>query len=275
MSEIINLIEHNPDSYIYKEAVEILSKKLKNDYSFILQAWDHEMPKETRYPKILISTSDEAHHTPDQVQDSSYVHIFKQYAPMRDPLDRTSVEAMDRVSPLPLGCLEGFVNKNIPIAEREYDWFWMGQFDPYTRRNFRQSTERLQQERPNYNSYVLWYEGWNNGIALGDYCDIMNNTKVALVPIGSGSSESFRFFEAMCAGCIVINVGMPQTPMYNAAPAFPMDTGWAELTRTMDFILSREEEVLEYHSNVARLWHEHFCSPENLAEYMFKRIEIC
>ena len=55
MSEVINLIEQNPDSYMYKEAVEILSKKLKNDYSFILQVWNHEMPKETKYPKILIS----------------------------------------------------------------------------------------------------------------------------------------------------------------------------------------------------------------------------
>ena len=273
MSEIINLIEQNPDSYIYKEAAEILSKKLKNDYSFILQVWNHEMPTKTKYPKVLISTSDETHHTPDQVQDDSYVHIFKQYAPMREPFDITSVETVDRVSPLPLGCLEGFVSQDIPIAKRTRDWSWMGQFDPYTRVNFRHAVDRLQRERPNYNSHVLWYEGWNNGDAISSYCDVMNDTKIALVPIGSGSRESFRFFEAMYAGCIVINVGMPQTPMYNAAPAFPMDIGWTELTRTVDFLLSREEEVLEYHSNAARLWYEHFCSPERLAEYMLKRIE--
>ena len=273
MSEIINLIEQNPDSYVYQEAVEILSKKLKNDYSFILQVWNHEIPKETKYPKILISTSDEAHNVPEQTQDDSYVHIFKQYAPMGTPTDQTSVKNINRVSPLPLGCLEGFVNQDIPITKRTKDWSWMGQFDPYTRVNFRQAVDRLQGERPNYNSHVLWYEGWNNGDAIDSYCDVMNDTKIALVPIGSGSKESFRFFEAMCAGCIVINVGMPQTPMYNAAPAFPMDAGWAELTRTVDFILGREEEVLEYHSNAAKLWYEHFCSPERLAEYMFKRIE--
>ena len=149
----------------------------------------------------------------------------------------------------------------------------MGQFDPYSRRNFKDAVTKLEQERPNYRNHVLWYDGWNNGIALDGYCDIMNNTKVALVPIGSGSWESFRFFEAMCAGCIVINVGMPQTPMYAAAPAFPMDAGWAELTKIIDFILSIEEEVLEYQSNSAIMWYEHFCSPERLAEYMFKRIK--
>ena len=273
MSEIINLIEQNPDVHVYQEAVEILSKKLKNDYSFILQVWNHEMPAETKYPKILISTSDEAHNVPDQTQDDSYVHIFKQYAPMETPTDQTSVKNINRVSPLPLGCLEGFVNQDIPITKRTKDWSWMGQFDPYTRVNFRQAVDRLQSERPDYNSHVLWYEGWNNGDAIDSYCDVMNNTKVALVPIGSGSGESFRFFEAMCAGCIVINAGLPYTPMYSAAPAFPIDAGWAELTRTIDFILGREEEVLEYHSNAARLWYEHFCSPESLAEYMFKRIE--
>jgi hypothetical protein len=273
MSEVINLIEQNPDSYMYKEAVEILSKKLKNDYSFILQVWNHEMPKETKYSKILISTSDEAHNVPDQIQDDSYVHIFKQYAPMETPTDRMSVKNVDRVSPLPLGCIEGFTNKNIPIAKRTRDWSWMGQFDPYTRVNFRQAVDRLQGERPDYNSHVLWYEGWNNGDAIDSYCDVMNDTKIALVPIGSGSRESFRFFEAMSAGCIVINAGLPYTPMYSAAPAFPIDAGWADLTKTIDFILSREEEVLEYHSNAARLWYEHFCSPESLAEYMFKRIK--
>ena len=273
MSEIINLIKQNPDSYVYQEAVEILSKKLKNDYSFILQVWNHEMPKETKYPKILISTSDEAHNVPDQTQDDSYVHIFKQYAPMETPTDQTSVKNINRVSPLPLGCLEGFVSQDIPITKRTKDWSWMGQFDPYTRVNFRQAVDRLQSERPDYNSHVLWYEGWNNGDAIDSYCDVMNDTKIALVPIGSGSRESFRFFEAMSAGCIVINAGLPYTPMYSAAPAFPIDAGWAELTRTIDFLLDREEEVLEYHSNAARLWYEHFCSPENLAEYMFKRIE--
>jgi len=273
MSEIINLIEENPDCHIYAEAIEILCKKLKNDYSFILQMWDHEMPARTKYPKILISTSDEMHGVPTQIEDSSYVHIFKQYAPMGTPTDQTSVKNINRVSPLPLGCLKGFSSQDIPITKRTRDWSWMGQFDPYTRVNFRQAVDRLQGERPDYNSHVLWYEGWNNGDAIDSYCDVMNDTKIALVPIGSGSKESFRFFEAMCAGCIVINAGMPQTPMYNTAPAFPMDAGWADLTRTVDFILGREEEEMLYLSKTARVWYEHFCSPESIADYMLKRIE--
>ena len=274
MSEIINLIEKNPDSHVYVEAVEILSKLLApKNYSFILQVWNHEIPSETKYPKVFISTSDEAHGIPDQVQDESFVHIFKQYMPMQHPNYWESVVSVNKVSPIPLCHLEGVTNNNIPINQREYDWSWMGQYDPYTRNYFRAAVDSLEKERPQYKNKVLWYEGWNNGDAIDSYCDVMNDTKIALVPIGSGSRESFRFFEAMHAGCIVINAGLPYTPMYSAAPAFPMDAAWAALTKTIDFILGREEEVLEYHSNAARLWYEHFCSPESLAEYMFKRIE--
>ena len=80
-------------------------------------------------------------------------------------------------------------------------------------------------QRPEYNSHVLWYEGWNNGDIISSYCDVMNDTKIALVPTGSASRESFRFFEAMCAGCIVINVGMPHSPYVRRGSSVP-DRCW-------------------------------------------------
>lgn len=272
MSEIINLIEDSPDSHIYAEAAEILSKRLKNDYSFILQIWDHEMPVKTKYPKILISTSDEMHQVPAQIEDGSYVHIFKQYIPMVDAFKQTSVIHSDKVSPLPLGHLEGFVDKNIPTLERKYEWSWMGQFDPYRRLDFKAAVTKLEQERPDYRGHVLWYDGWNNGDPLSEYCDIMNNTKIALVPTGSGSLESFRFFEAMRAGCVVLSVGMPDIAMYSVSPKVYIDKNWAHLNEAMDYLMSREEELL-YLSKAARVWYEHFCSPEGIANYMLKRIK--
>jgi len=272
MSEIINLIEENPDCHIYAEAIEILCKKLKNDYSFILQLWDGEMPKETKYPRILISTSDEAHLIPTQVGDPEYLHVFKQYIPMKDTIDKMSVIHLDGISSLPLGHLEGFVDKNIPVLERKYEWSWMGQFDPHARRNFRGAVAKLEQERPNYRNHVLWYDGWNNGVPLSEYCDVMNDTKIALVPTGSGSLESFRFFEAMRAGCVVLSVGMPHVAMYNVSPKIFMDQNWTSLNEAMDYLMSREEEM-SYLSKSARVWYEYFCSPEKVADYMFNELQ--
>ena len=47
MSEIINLAKDKPDTYVYQQAAEILCDTLEKDYSFVIQLWDHEKPKET------------------------------------------------------------------------------------------------------------------------------------------------------------------------------------------------------------------------------------
>jgi|TARA_R110002012_G_scaffold260919_2_gene442697 hypothetical protein len=272
MSEIINLIKKNPDSHIYAEAVEILSSLLgAKNYSFILQVWNHEIPQDTKYPKVLISTSDEIHGIPDQVEDESFVHIFKQYAPMEHPNHGHSVVSVDKVSPIPLCNLEGVVNQNIPINEREYDWSWMGQYDPFTRTHFRVAVDSLEKERPQYKNRVLWYQGWNNGSSVEDYTETINNTKVAVVPIGSGSLESFRFFEAMMCGCVVLNTALPDVMFYNVSPHLRMD-GWTNLNEAMDRILSRPDEM-EHLSKQAKEWYKDFCTPQSIAEYMYKKLE--
>ena len=136
MSEVINLIKDNPDSHVYSKAANILSQSLQEDYSFVIQVWDHEMPQDTKHKKILISTSDEAHKVPSQVDDSGFAHIFKQYAPMADANNPSSIQEIRGVTPIPLCHLEGVKNNGIPILEREYDWSWMGQYDPYRRRAY-------------------------------------------------------------------------------------------------------------------------------------------
>ena len=269
MSEIINLIKGNPDDHVYSDAVEILCEELEEDYSFILQVWKHEMPTKTKYPKVLISTSDESHRLPDQIFDPSFVHIFKQYAPLDN---RRIVKKVRGVSALPLCHLKGFENYDIPISERTYDWAWMGQYDPYTRGHFKAAVDLLERERPHYNKHVLWYQGWNNGSGMEEYTNVMNNAKIALVPIGSGSVESFRFFEAMMCGCVVLNTSLPDVPFYNAAPHVNIDKGWRTLNETVDRLLGAKGEMEDY-SQKAKKWYEEFCSPRSLANYMAARLQ--
>ena len=47
MSEIINLAQDKPDTYVYQQAAEILCDTLQQDYSFVIQKWDGEKPTET------------------------------------------------------------------------------------------------------------------------------------------------------------------------------------------------------------------------------------
>ena len=270
MTEIINLAEGNGDDHVYAEAAKIASKKLKNDYSFIIQVWKHEMPEETRYPKVLISTSDEAHNIPKQINDDSFVHIFKQYAPLTTE-NMLDIQAAGKVTAIPLCHLQGVYNKNIPIKERDHDWSWMGKFDPYTRSHFRGCVDRLSYSRPDYKSKVLWYDGWGNGEDLDSYSDIMNGTKIAPAPVGSSSVESFRFFEAMMCGCVVLNTSLPPTDFYNSAPYIKIDD-WHQLTEVVDFLLA-DLDTMEELSNKAKEWYKNFCSPEAISELIVSKLE--
>ena len=270
MSEILNLIKKNPDSHVYSKAAEILSKKLNTDYSFVIQVWDHEMPQKTKYKKILISTSDEAHQIPKESNDDSFAYIFKQYIPMSNPNIPHSVKDFENVSAIPLCHLEGVKNLDIPINQRAYDWSWMGQYDPYRRANFRTHLDALCED-PFLKKKVLWYEGWNNGADTGEYSDTINNTKIILVPQGSGSLESFRFFEAMMAGCIILTKDQPAIDFYNVAPCIKIDS-WHNSAEIIHNIINSPEEI-SFLSEQGKRWYQHFCSPEGLANYMYRTLK--
>ena len=272
MSEIINLAKGNGDDHVYEEAARIASKKLKNDYSFIIQVWKHEMPENTKYPKVFISTSDENHQLPEQVHDDSFVHIFKQYIPLRNARDHTDVYQRYEVDESSPDMAKAFAeNRNIPIKDREFDWSWMGQFNPYTRVYFRGKTDKLESSRPQYKNKVLWYYGWNSGEGTSSYTDVINNTKIMPVPIGSGSVESFRFFEAMMCGCVVLNTGVPPTEFYNKAPYVKLDD-WNQLVEAMDMLLSNEKRMEEM-SQKSKEWYQEFCSPESICDLIVSKLE--
>jgi hypothetical protein len=270
MSEIINLIEKNPDSHVYQSAVKILATKINKDYSFIINVWDHEMPHKTKYPKVLISTSDEAHQVPVQVDDSDFVHIFKQYAPMENADIPISVQSISNVTPIPLCHLEGVVDCGSSILSRQYDWSWMGQFDPCRRVEFKNAIDKAAQNNGLKNK-VLWYNGWNNGSDTTSYSDIVNQTKIIPVPRGSGSLESFRFFEAMMCGCIVVTVSQPCVDFYDVAPCVYIPS-WDNFENSVKGLLKKKEQ-LEFISLQSRAWYKYFCTPEGLSSYMYRAMK--
>lgn len=271
MSEIINLIPNNPDVHVYEKAVEILASKLNTDFSFVLQVWSDKTP-DTKYPKILILTSDETHKIPEQIQDKNVAYIFKQYAPMSNIYDPKSVQQIPRVFPLPLCQLRGFVDLDIDINDRAIDWCWMGQYDPYRRQDFKYAVD-IASNLNNTKHVKLWYDGWNNGMKINEYCTIMNNTKIALVPCGSASFETFRFFEAMMCGCVALSIRQPSIDFYRMAPYIEIENWIRDIEKHITETLSNQG-LLSTLSIEARKWHNKYCSPEGLANYMLSKLHV-
>jgi hypothetical protein len=270
MSEVINLAKGNGDDHVYEEAACILSSRLERRYSFVINNWNRPLPK-TNYPIIFISTSDETHQMPnDMIERDDVAYIFKQYHPMSNMDDVNSIIYNRKVFGIPLCHLKGVKNLNIPINDRSLDWTFMGQFDPYRRVDFKRFVDQLE-ENKRLRYKCLWYEGWNNGIDKAEYSSVLNNSKVALVPRGSASRETFRFFEAMMCGCAVVGVDLPRVEFYNKANYTKIDN-WT-------FAADEINKLLQDKTNLAKLsqdaydWYEYYCSPLGLARYMERRIE--
>tara|TARA_B100001113_G_scaffold353311_1_gene357136 strand:- start:3938 stop:4762 length:825 start_codon:yes stop_codon:yes gene_type:complete len=270
MSEIINLIPQNPDVHVYHEALEIVKNKISQDFSFIIQTWNGSIMTETKHKKVLVLTSDEAHQTPKHINYPDVAHVFKQYAPMSNMRDYTTVKNVDRVTPIPLCHLKGVKNLGVPIPERQYDWCWMGQFDPYQRVDFKMAIDAL--AHLNETKYrLMWYDGWNNGVHVDEYNWTINNTKIIFAPTGSASLETFRFYEGMMSGCMVISIKQPNVSFYDKAPYIKVRE-WNEILPAVTNILN-DLSVIEKYSSEAQDWYNKHCSPEGLAEYMMKALE--
>lgn len=272
MSEIINLIPDSPDIDIYLKAVEIVCQKIDVDYSFVLQIWNKEIP-ETKYKKVLILTSDEQHQIPTHHFDKNVQHIFKQYMPMKELRNPDSVLNIPKITPLPLGHLRGITHTNIPINDRKLDWCWMGQYDPYSRVDFKHCIDNLCTTY-DFKNECLWYNGWNNGFDKSKYSDILNDTKIALVPVGSASIETFRFFESMMCGCVVISVQQPRTYFYNEARYIKVEQwDYQNIAAIIKNIIQNKKLIQEL-SELSVRWYDMFCSPAALAKYMIGALGV-
>ena len=74
-----------------------------------------------------------------------------------------------------------------------------------------------------------------------DYSTRLANTKVCLVPRG-GSVETYRWFEAMRVGCVVIGEPMPPFWFYKGSPAVEV-SDWRDLPAILDRLLTDPAEL--------------------------------
>lgn len=102
------------------------------------------------------------------------------------------------------------------------------------------------------------------------YSEIMADTKICLAPRGS-SAETYRFFEAMRQGCVVICNRLPGHWFYDGCPAIQIDD-WRDLEACVRPLLAEPDRLLALHRE-SLAWWESKCSERAVAETIARCLE--
>lgn len=94
------------------------------------------------------------------------------------------------------------------------------------------------------------------------YSNIMADTKICLAPRGS-SAETYRFFEALRHGCIVICDRLPPHWFYDGCPAVQIDD-WRDLEASVRPLIADPEHLFALHRE-SLAWWESKCSERAVA----------
>ncbi|WP_416670498.1 exostosin domain-containing protein [Egbenema bharatensis] len=97
------------------------------------------------------------------------------------------------------------------------------------------------------------------------YSERMMNSKICLVPRGT-SFETFRFFEALRYGCIVVTEALPDRWFYTDSPAIQINN-WNELETILSNLLNHPDRLQSLHQASLNWWKD-YCSETAVGQYM-------
>jgi hypothetical protein len=119
-----------------------------------------------------------------------------------------------KIFPIPCGYISRFLSKppsekvvfpkQKNINERLYDIFFSGQNHYGLANQERFNCYQYINKITNFKTLTKLTNGFGEGFGLKEYYEILNNSKISIVPKGYSVKESFRFFESFAMGCIVI-----------------------------------------------------------------------
>lgn len=209
----MQVINDLPKNYVENNTCKLISKNLQSflgdDFLLHIRSWEQKPIPIYNKKKIVIVTSAEGHkYIPEETNEENCSGVFMHYYPkvsISKQYEPENFVEMKNLYPLPLGCTDFYKEGEIKqLKDREFDCCFIGQLDPYRRMDFFNCMKELH-SRSRYKNIIGFYEGWNNGYSGEKYSDIMRNSKIAFVPCGSASLDTFRFYEAASSGCIIIS----------------------------------------------------------------------
>jgi hypothetical protein len=102
------------------------------------------------------------------------------------------------------------------------------------------------------------------------YSQSMMQTKICCAPRGT-SIETYRLYEAMRYGCIIISEPLPPHWFYQGAPILQV-ANWTELNTLLPRLLSNPELMLKLHQQTLDWWQKK-CSEVACGQYIVDQLK--
>jgi hypothetical protein len=140
---------------------------------------------------------------------------------------------------------------------------WMTSPRNYARQKLVEQLTHFQAENPRFSIVNRLLDGFAKGLNRYEYSLEMMDTKICLAPRGS-SLETYRLFEAMRSGCVVVADRLPQQWYYEGVPAIFVDD-WSELQSVVATLLNDPARLQDL-SEKALAWWKSVASPVAVAK---------
>lgn len=253
------------DFWIYSK---IAQKKFVDDNDFI--------PKSKKNNLVIFYISDETNHIPIEFAEKAKI-IFKVL------IKENSIK---NIFYFPLGYANGKGLPIIPINKRKYNVFYLGQlgrnrinlYKALSHTNFINNNILLLFKKfiptdfsklfPS--SIIRFTHNFGSGLNRDDYNKILYNSKIVICPYGAVTEETFRHYEAMRAGCVIITLKMPKVFPYHNAPIIQINN-WKELIPTVKSLLEDQDKIEELHQATINWW-QNKCSEIAIAKYVAEKL---
>lgn len=280
------------------QLAKIMGKNFQNYNFYIYTSNDKdELPKSAAidHPKkILIFISNESNYIPFNLENFFFC-IFKCYLPY-EPKN-------SKIFSFPLNIFsENSQKKLIPLDKRQIDIFFCGNLNSNRLSLYhalssnakifskisnkflysflirlglkKKFTSRNMSIGVNGNNYIKFTDGFNGqggGLSYNEYFKLLSNSKIVLCPRGYISSETFRHYEAIKSGSIIITEKLPKTYFYKNSRFIEINNWKEGLVKAEKLILNLAK--LNSMQKINNSYYKNFLSEKSVAKYAYKVIK--
>jgi len=249
--------------------------------TYLKDTWAHPNTVDLVHSKKVLISSSEHNVTPLTQIKHKYLHVFAQYH-----WDEEGVTS------IPLGCFSKNETTIKPVKERMYNTTFIGCLNRNRTKmaSILSGVPRLCMFLGFYlndpktmkfiNHMVKWRHprdfysfnpDFNSGVKGDVFMNILNNSKICLVPRGWTNSETYRLYEAMNAGCVVICEKLPDRKYFKDIPVIQVDNWKDGLKKARDLL--KDDALLQELSNKSKMFYDEFLSPIATAKIIMEKLE--